>query len=44
MDAWHLAIAAVVTPSLVEPGEEIGFATRDQAQSRVAATLGLRAI
>ncbi|MGH9054514.1 MAG: type II toxin-antitoxin system VapC family toxin [Acidimicrobiales bacterium] len=44
MDAWHLATAALLAPSLVEPGEEIGFATRDQAQSQVALTLGLRAV
>lgn len=42
MDAWHLATAELVSPSLVEPGEEVGFATRDQAQSEVAAGLGLR--
>ncbi|MGH9045573.1 MAG: type II toxin-antitoxin system VapC family toxin [Acidimicrobiales bacterium] len=41
MDAWHLATAELVSPSLVEPGEEVGFATRDQAQSNVAAHLGL---
>lgn len=44
MDAWHLATARLVAPSLVEPGEEVGFATRDQAQSAVATTLGLRAL
>ncbi len=44
MDAWHLATAALVAPSLVEPGEEVGFATRDQAQLAVAMTLGLRAV
>ncbi|MGH9120951.1 MAG: type II toxin-antitoxin system VapC family toxin [Acidimicrobiales bacterium] len=42
MDAWHLATAALVAPSLVEPGEEVGFATRDEAQSKVAPSLGLR--
>lgn len=42
MDAWHLATATLVAPSLVEPGEEVGFATRDQAQSTVAETVGLR--
>jgi predicted nucleic acid-binding protein len=44
MDAWHLATAKLVLPSLVEPGEEVGFATRDQAQSAVAAALGLQAV
>jgi hypothetical protein len=44
MDAWHLATAKLVLPSLVEPGEEVGFATRDQAQSVVAAALGLQAV
>ncbi|MGH7643025.1 MAG: type II toxin-antitoxin system VapC family toxin [Candidatus Dormibacteria bacterium] len=44
MDAWHLATASMVAPSLVEPGEEVGFSTRDQAQARVAEALGLRAI
>jgi uncharacterized protein len=44
MDAWHLATARIVLPSLVEPGEEIGFATRDQAQSAVATAMGLRAV
>lgn len=44
MDAWHLAAAVLLTASLVEPGEEIGFATRDQAQSAVAGALGLRTL
>ncbi len=44
MDAWHLAVAVLVLPSLLEPGEEAGFATRDEAQASVAATLGLSAI
>jgi len=43
-DAWHLATATLVAPSLVEPGEEFGFATRDEAQSSVAQILGLRAV
>lgn len=42
MDAWHLAVATLTLPNLVEPGEDIGFATRDEAQSRVAVGLGLR--
>ena len=44
MDAWHLATAKLVAPTLAESGEEIGFATRDDAQSAVAMTLGLRAV
>jgi len=39
MDAWHLAAAKLLFPSLAEPGEEVGFATRDQAQAAVAVTL-----
>jgi predicted nucleic acid-binding protein len=42
MDAWHLATAALVLPDLAEPGEELGFATRDAAQASVAATLGMQ--
>jgi uncharacterized protein len=44
MDAWHLAVAKLVLPSLTEPGEEVGFASRDEAQSAVAASLGMRVI
>lgn len=43
-DAWHLAVAALTLPSLVEPGEDAGFATRDEAQSSVAMSLGLRLV
>ena len=42
MDAWHLATAKIVLPGLAESGEDIGFATRDQAQSEVAKVLGFR--
>jgi predicted nucleic acid-binding protein len=44
MDAWHLAVAVLTLPSLVEPGEDAGFATRDEAQSSVAMSLGLRLV
>jgi len=44
MDAWHLAVAVMTLPSLAEPGEDVGFATRDEAQSSVAASLGLRLV
>ena len=40
MDAWHLAVAAIVVPPLLGPGEPRGFASRDDAQRRVAAELG----
>ncbi len=33
MDAWHLAVVVLTPPSLVEPGEDLGFATRDEAQA-----------
>ena len=44
MDAWHLAVAALALPSLVEPGEDAGFATRDEAQASVATSLGLQLV
>lgn len=40
MDAWHVAVAAIVVPPLLEPGESQAFASRDQAQRQVAAELG----
>lgn len=40
MDAWHLAVAALTVPSLVERGEPVGFASRDAEQARVAELLG----
>lgn len=42
MDAWHLATAALTVPSLVEPAEVAGFATRDATQASVAAVLGFQ--
>ncbi|MFN2464391.1 MAG: type II toxin-antitoxin system VapC family toxin [Candidatus Dormibacteria bacterium] len=42
MDAWHLATAALALPTLLEPGEDSGFASRDQAQLRVARSLGFQ--
>lgn len=42
MDAWHLAVAVLTLPDLAEPGEDLGFATRDETQSSVAASLGLQ--
>lgn len=44
MDAWHLAVASLVVPPLLEPGEERGFASRDAAQRKVAEQLGFVAI
>jgi predicted nucleic acid-binding protein len=40
MDAWHLAVAHLVLPTLSEPGEVLAFATRDAAQAAVALELG----
>lgn len=44
MDAWHLATAVLTLPTLIEPGEEAGFASRDEAQASVAELLGLRPV
>lgn len=44
MDAWHLATATIALPSLVEPGEPAGFATRDSAQAAVASSLGFQMV
>ncbi len=44
MDARHVAVAILTLPSLVEPGEDAGLATREEAQSSVAASLGLRLV
>jgi predicted nucleic acid-binding protein len=44
MDAWHLATAGLVIPTLLEPGEVIGFATRDDEQGNVAGLLGFERI
>ena len=40
MDAWHLAVAAIVVPPLLEPREPRAFASRDEAQRQVAEELG----
>lgn len=40
MDAWHLAVANLVLPELLEAGETATFATRDAAQAEVATVLG----
>ena len=44
MDAWHLAVATLVVPPLLEPGEPQAFASRDEAQQKVAEGLGFIAI
>lgn len=44
MDAWHLAVAALVVPPLLEPGEPRVFASRDGAPRKVAEQLGFVAI
>ena len=44
MDAWHLAVAATVLPPLLGPREPRAFATRDDAQRRVAEALGFLSI
>ena len=43
-DARHLATVALTIKTLAEPGEEIGFASRDYAQSGVAGLMGFRCI
>ena len=42
MDAWHLAVANLTVPPLLEPGEEMAFASRDEDQRAVAEALGFR--
>jgi predicted nucleic acid-binding protein len=42
MDAWHLATAQLTVPPLAEPGDPVGFASRDDAQRAVALNLGFQ--
>lgn len=44
MDAWHLAVAVIAIPPLLNPGEPKAFASRDDAQLGVARMLGFAAI
>jgi predicted nucleic acid-binding protein len=44
MDAWHLAVAKLTIPPLLQPGEPRAFASRDESQSAVAVELGFTAI
>jgi predicted nucleic acid-binding protein len=40
LDAWHLACAILAFEALADPGEQLGFATRDAEQAAVARELG----
>jgi predicted nucleic acid-binding protein len=40
LDALHLAVAELAATQLLEPGQRLGFATRDDAQRVVAEVLG----
>ncbi len=40
MDAWHLAVATITVPPLLDTGERRAFASRDEAQRAVAQELG----
>lgn len=40
MDAWHLSVAAIVLPTLLEPCERGGFARRDAMPPVAAQALG----
>lgn len=44
MDAWHLAVASIVVPPLLQAGEQRAFASRDEPQRAVARELGFVAI
>jgi uncharacterized protein len=44
LDALHLAVAQLAAMPLLEPGQRLGFATRDDAQAAVAEALGFVAI
>lgn len=43
-DAWHLAVASLTLAGLGKPGEEVAFASRDEAQNAVATLLGFTQI
>lgn len=40
LDALHLAVAEIAAVPLLEPGEQLGFASRDEAQRTAAVALG----
>jgi predicted nucleic acid-binding protein len=44
LDAWHLACAQLAFDDLAEPGEQRGFATRDDQQAALARELGFATI
>jgi hypothetical protein len=44
MDAWHVAVAALVVPPLLERGQPQASASRAEAQRNVAEQLGFVAI
>lgn len=44
LDAWHIAVAQLALPTLVEKDEKIGFASRDETQATVAEQLGFTRI
>lgn len=44
LDAWHLAVAGLTVPPLAEKGEQMGFASRGEAQAAVAEQMGFKRI
>lgn len=44
LDAWHVAVAQLALPALVEKDEEFAFASRDETQAAVAEQLGFTRI
>jgi uncharacterized protein len=44
LDAWHVAVAHLALPTLVEKDEQVGFASRDETQAAVAEQLGFTRI
>lgn len=44
LDALHVALASIAIPSLADPGEPLGFASRDDDQATVAESLGFARI
>jgi uncharacterized protein len=41
MDAWHIAVATLTLPDLLEPGEVAHFATSDAEQAKAAEAMAL---
>lgn len=44
LDALHIALAAIAVPKLADKGEPLGFASRDDGQATVAASLGFESV